>query len=228
MRLLKHLAIVGFAAHLSITANAQSVIWPEAKGTANQDARVQIHVDKAKEDYARAMEASNRARELVAKLKNMEPHQETYTEVISDGLVFDGVSLDESTSNSYKVIAGSMRYPGGATAEGAFSYISYPAIPNWGDVVLIASEASPIETFEGEMARAGSPEASLSEGVVSLKNGDRFTGLFYSRGGASGMYERSDGNMTFIGDLGYNGYSFSFKNGVVQGADEKLVAVILD
>lgn len=228
MRLLKHLAIVGFAAHLSNTANAQSVMWPEAEGTANQDARVQIHVNKAKEDYARAMEASNRARGLVAKLKNMEIRLETYTEVISDGLVFEGVSLDESPTNSYKVIAGSMRYPGGATAEGAFSYLSYPAIPNWGDVVLIASEASPIDTFEGAMARAGSPEASLSEGVVSLKNGDRFTGLFYFRGGASGVYERSDGSMTFVGDLGYNGYNFSFENGIVQDADENLVAVILD
>lgn len=228
MRLLKHLAIVGFAAHLSITANAQSIMWPEVNGTANQDARVQIHVDKAKKDFARATEASDRALGLAAKLNNMEIHQETYTEVISDGLVFQGISLDESPTSSYKVIAGSMRYPGGATAEGAFSYLSYPGIPNWGEVVLIASEASPIEMFVGEMARAGSPEASLSEGVVTLKNGDRFTGLFYSLEGASGVYERADGRMTFIGDLGYNGYSFSFENGIVQDADENLVAVILD
>jgi|GEM_PF-5606424 len=228
MRLFKHLAIVGFAVHLSITANAQSIIWPEANGNANQDARVQIHVDKAKEDYARAMEASNRALGLVANLKNMEIRQEPYTEVISDGLVFEGISLDQSPTNSYKVIAGSMRYPGGATAEGAFSYVSFPTIPNWGDVVLIASEASPIETFTGEMARAGSPNASLSEGVVALKNGDQFTGLFYSHEGASGVYKRADGRMTFTGDLGYNGYSFSFENGFVQDADGNLVAVILD
>ncbi len=222
------LVALGLTSYAIAGANAQSVVWPEQIAAPISDARIHQYVADAADAYKRAIVVAERASQTAGSLDELEAELAVYTEIVSEGVTFTGATIDDGSTQSARLIAGTMTYPSGAIAEGAFAFLVYPNQSLWGDVVLNASPVSPIEKFIGEIDRPASAHAYPKEGVMMLRNGDRFTGLFYMGGGASGVYQRADGRTTFTGQLGFNGYAFKLEDGIVEDANGNLVAVIRD
>lgn len=209
-------------------ASAQSMVWPERMPSPISDARIHQYAEDADDAYTRARAVADRALRTVESLDELDTELAVYSEIVSEGVTFTGATIDDGPTKSARLIAGTMKYPSGAIAKGKFAFLSYPKQSHWGDVVLIASPVSPFEKFVGAINHPGNAHAYPKEGVMLLRNGDRFTGLFYRGGGASGVYQRASDGMTFTGKVGFNGYSFKLENGIVEDEAKNLVAVIRD
>ncbi len=209
-------------------ASAQTMVWPERMASPTPDARINQYVEDAGDAHTRAIAVAERALQTVVSLDELDTELAVYSEIVSEGVTFTGATIDDGPTRSARLIAGTMKYRSGAIAKGTFAFLSYPKQSHWGDVVLIASPVSPFEKFVGEINHPGSPHTYPKEGTMLLRNGDRFTGLFYRGGGASGVYQRASDGMTFTGKVGFNGYSFKLENGIVEDEAKNLVAVVRD
>lgn len=202
--------------------------WPDADKDVLQDARIRQTEDDAKENYQRAILAAERARQSADKVPSFLNENKPVRERVSESAVLESVQIGQGVTPQEKILAGVIEYETGTTASGVLTFLNYPELPHWGAVVAIAPPGSNWMTFEGDMTRPTQPEAYPMEGVLTYSNGDRFTGLFYTWGGASGMYEKADSTLQFLGDFRTNGLQVQPQKGVMKSHSGQLLAVVRD
>ncbi|WP_300380404.1 hypothetical protein [Henriciella sp.] len=202
--------------------------WPDINSDIIPDARVKGAVRGARENYQRAINAAERANASAGKLPGYIEEGEPFREIVSEGVILEGVLFDKGVPPQQKLFAGEIEYETGSTARGLVAFLYYPDMSNWGEVVADFAPEKPYSQFEGDMKRPSEAGAYPMEGVLTYRNGDTFTGLFYTWGGASGIYEAANGKRSFSGDFDTVGLMMHPKKGVVEDQNGQLLSVVLD
>ena len=202
--------------------------WPEIDANVLQDARLHHTEHKANENYRRAQVVADRAKQDAGKVPALLKEHEAIRERVSESAVLEFVQIGQEAASQGKIVAGVIEYETGATASGLITFLNYPELSHWGALVVIAPPGNVWTTFEGDITRPTQSQAYPMEGVLTYSNGDRFTGLFYTWGGASGIYEKADGSLRFSGQFKTDGLQVQPRRGVMKDQSRQLLAVLLD
>ena len=211
------------------TAKRVSFQWPEASANAVTDARLTELVEEARGESEKARAMAEQAEALADSLRNNLEWDSFQPEFVSDGVTLTGPYSANWSAPGQNVYVGKIQYSYGADLVGSFTFINYPEHSTWGIGVVSPPAFSAMESFKGEVAAPADIRSRPAQGIAAYKNGDRFSGLYYlyfRATGAKGVYENADGSRRFIGELKTVNQSLQPKEGIVEDASGKLLAVV--
>lgn len=203
--------------------------WPEANPHAITDARLKELVEKARDESEKARAMAEQAEAVAGSLRANLEWDSFQPEIVSDGVTLIGRYSANWSGPGLKVYVGKMRYSYGAELVGSFTFINYPEHSTWGIGVVSPPDFSAMVSFKGEVAAPADIRSRPAQGIAAYKNGDRFSGLYYlyfHDTDAVGVYEDADGSRRFVGQLKTVDHSLQPKEGIVEDASGKLLAVI--
>lgn len=203
--------------------------WPEPNPNALPDARLHELIEKARDEAAKAREIAKEADALAMQVREKLEWSRLQPEVVSSGVTLTGRHAPDAGAPGTKVYFGKMRYSYGAEILGSFTFISYPEHSTWGFGIVTPSDASGMTTFKGEVAEPADIRSRPAQGVAAFQNGDKFMGLYYLYFGdtdAVGVYEDASGARRFVGQLKTVDQTLQPKQGIVEDANGRLLAVI--
>ena len=204
--------------------------WPETDPQVIPDARLNELVKEARDAADRAKVLAGDAEELANTFGQELKENQYQAQTISEGVIFTGRNAPHAGLFPDNVYVGKMTYGHGASAIGAFEFITFPRHSTWGTGVARASVNSPISRFAGKLAAPGDIRTRPAEGVTQFRNGDTFTGLYYlyfHDTDALGVYEDATEKRRFVGQLQTVGNMLQPKKGIVEDDSGNLIAVFL-
>ncbi len=203
--------------------------WPEPNPNALPDARLHELVEKARDEATRAREMAKEADALAMQVREKLEWSRLQPEIVSSGVTLTGRHAPDAGAPGTKVYVGKMRYSYGAELLGSFTFIRYPEDSTWGHGVVTPPDSSQMTNFKGEVAAPADIRSRPSQGVAAFKKGDKFTGLYYLYFGdtdAVGIYEDASGARRFVGQLKTVDQTLQPKQGIVEDANGRLLAVV--